>query len=92
MRCWPRASSAAAGPLVDWLGQTEVQAFRDAPNPSTPPDLRDRAMLHLCHAAELRVSELTTLTLDSLSGPGLETVRTMGKGRRERERLALRAA
>ncbi len=42
-------------------------------------------MLHLCYAAGLRVSELTTLTLDSLSGPGLETIRIMGKGRRERE-------
>ena len=72
-------------PLIDWLGQNEVQALLDAPDPSTLPGLRDRAMLHLCYAAGLRVSELTTLTLDSLSGPGLETVRIMGKGRRERE-------
>ena len=47
--------------------------------------LRDRAMLHLCYAAGLRVSELTGLTLDSLSGPQLETIRILGKGRRERE-------
>ena len=72
-------------PLIDWLGKAEIQAILDAPDPSTPPGLRDRAMLHLCHAAGLRVSELTALTLDSLSGPGLATVRIMGKGRRERE-------
>ena len=78
-------AKTADRPLVDWLGQTEIQAILDAPDPSTRPGLRDRAMLHLCYAAGLRVSELTTLTLDSLSGPGLETVRIMGKGRRERE-------
>ena len=42
-------------------------------------------MLHLCYAAGLRVSELTTLTLDNLSSSQLETIRIMGKGRRERE-------
>ena len=78
-------AKTADRPLVDWLGQTEIQAILDAPDPSTRPGLRDRAMLHLCYAAGLRVSELTTLTLNSLSGPGLETVRIMGKGRRERE-------
>ena len=72
-------------PLVDWLGQFEIQAILDAPDPATLAGLRDRAMLHLCYAAGLRVSELITLTLDSLSGPGLENVRIMGKGRRERE-------
>ena len=38
-------------PLIDWLGKAEIQAILDAPDPSTPPGLRDRAMLHLCHAA-----------------------------------------
>ena len=33
----------------------------------------------------LRVSELTGLTLDSLSGPQLESIHILGKGRRERE-------
>ena len=72
-------------PLIDWLDQTEMQAILDAPNPVTMAGLRDRAMLHLCYAAGLRVSELTTLTLDSVSGPQLETIRILGKGRRERE-------
>ena len=72
-------------PLIDWLDRTEMQAILDAPDPATVPGLRDRAMLHLCYAAGLRVSELTTLTIDSLSGPQLETIRVLGKGRRERE-------
>ena len=76
---------AADKPLIDWLDRTEIQAILDAPNPATIAGLRDRAMLHLCYAAGLRVAELTTLTLDSLSGPQLETIRIMGKGRRERE-------
>ena len=74
-------------PLIDWLDRTEMQAILDAPDVQTISGLRDRAMLHLCYAAGLRVSELTGLTLDSLSGPRLETVRILGKGRRERELL-----
>ena len=72
-------------PLIDWLDRTEMQAILDAPDTATVAGLRDRAMLHLCYAAGLRVSELTGLTLDSLSGPGLETIRILGKGRRDRE-------
>lgn len=71
-------------PLIDWLDRTEMQAILDAPDTTTVAGLRDRAMLHLCYAAGLRVSELTALTLDSFSGPQLETVRILGKGRRER--------
>ena len=67
------AQKAAEKPLVDWLEQTEIQALPDAPDPATIAGLRDRAMLHLCSAAGLRVSELTPLTLDSLSGCGSET-------------------
>ena len=37
----------------------------------------------LCCAAGLRVSELTALTLDSLSQPRLESIHILGKGRRE---------
>ena len=66
-------------PLIDWLDRTEMQAILDAPDTATVAGLRDRAMLHLCYAAGLRVSELTGLTLDSLSGPGLETIRILGK-------------
>ena len=72
-------------PLIDWLDRTEMQAILDAPDNGTVAGLRDRAMLHLSYAAGLRVSELTGLTLDSLSGPQLETIRILGKGRRDRE-------
>ena len=72
-------------PLIDWLDENEMQAILDAPNTGTVAGLRDRAMLHVCYAAGLRVSELTALTLDSLSGPQLEYIRIIGKGRRERE-------
>ena len=72
-------------PLIDWLDRTEMQAILDAPDTATLAGLRDRAMLHLCYAAGLRVSELTGLTLDSLSGHQLEAVRILGKGRRDRE-------
>ena len=75
----------AEKPLIDWLDRVEMQAILDAPDTSTEAGLRDRAMLHVCYAAGLRVSELTTLTIDNLSGPQLETIRVMGKGRRERE-------
>ena len=71
--------------LIDWLDGAEMQPILDAPDTATVAGLRDRAMLHLCYAAGLRVSELTTLALDSFSSPGLEYVRILGKGRRERE-------
>ena len=72
-------------PLIDWLGPAEMQAILDAPDTTTVGGLRDRAMLYVCYAAGLRVSELTALTLDSLSSPQLETIRILRKGRRERE-------
>ena len=72
-------------PLIDWLDSVEMQAILDAPDTTTVAGLRDRAMLYVCYAAGLRVSELTALTLDSLSNPQLETIRILGKGRRERE-------
>ena len=72
-------------PLIDWLDRIEMQAILDAPDNTTVAGLRDRAMLHLCYAAGLRVSELTGLMLENLSGPQIETVHIIGKGRRERE-------
>ena len=72
-------------PLISWLDSVEMQAILDAPDTATVAGLRDRAMLYVCYAAGLRVSELTALTLDCLSSPQLETIRILGKGRRERE-------
>lgn len=70
--------------VVRHLDRGEIQALLDAPDSSTPAGLRDRAMLHLGYAAGLRVSELVGVTLQDLGQPGLDTVRIMGKGRRER--------
>ena len=70
--------------LIDWLERHELQALLDAPDIRTAAGVRDRAMLHLAYAAALRVSELTGLRLDSLGQPDIDTVRVMGKGRRER--------
>ena len=50
----------------------------------TRQGLRDRAMLHLCFAAGLRVSELLTLPLTALTFHPTPTVQIQGKGRRER--------
>ena len=47
--------------LVPYLGQEEVQALLDAPDPATRAGIRDRAMLHLAVAGGLRVSELIGL-------------------------------
>ena len=71
--------------LVDTLDRDQIQALLDAPDPATTSGVRDRAMLHLAYAAGLRVSELTRLVCSDLKQPYLDTVRMVGKGRRERE-------
>ena len=71
-------------PLVNYLSMTEMQAILDAPDVSTRYGLRDRAMMHLCFAAALRVSELLTLPLTALIFHPTPTVQVQGKGRRER--------
>jgi len=61
----------------------ELAALLDAPDPSTPGGLRDRALLELLYASGARVSELSTLQLAGLDLPqGQITV--MGKGSKER--------
>ncbi len=70
--------------LVDYLVLQELQALLDAPDPTTVPGTRDRAMLHLGFAAGLRVSELIGLHLDDLQTHPQASVRVCGKGRRER--------
>ena len=70
--------------VVRYLDHEEIKALLDAPDPGTPAGLRDRAMLHLVYAAGLRVSELVGVMLEDLGHPGLDTLRIMGKGRKER--------
>jgi len=70
--------------LVRHLSTEEVQALLDAPKPTDWAGIRDRAMLHLCFAAGLRVSELTSLRLEDLSLHPHASILVHGKGRRER--------
>ena len=69
--------------LIRPLTMEEVRAILDAPNLRTRSGIRDRAMLHLCFAAGLRVSELVGLTVQSLNLRD-PSILVMGKGRRER--------
>lgn len=70
--------------LITHLTHQEIQSLLDAPDPHTLSGIRDRAMLHLCFAAGLRVSELIGLHLSQLELHPLPTIHVMGKGRRER--------
>jgi site-specific recombinase XerD len=70
--------------LVKHLDRVEIEALLNAPNLATRSGLRNRAMLHLCYAAALRVSELVTLPLAALSLHCDPSLRLTGKGRRER--------
>jgi len=70
--------------LVQHLSTEEIQALLDAPQPVHWAGIRDRAMLHLCFAAGLRVSELVGLRLEDLSLHPHAAVVVRGKGRRER--------
>lgn len=70
--------------LVRHLNTEEIQALLDAPKPVDWSGTRDRAMLHLCFAAGLRVSELTSLRLEDLSLQPQASILVHGKGRRER--------
>jgi integrase/recombinase XerD len=75
----PRAWTA----LPKYLTTDEVDALLEAPDPSTPRGLRDRALLEVLYATGLRVSELLALTAAHVDlGDGVVT--TMGKGRKER--------
>ena len=62
----------------------EVKAILNAPNVTTRLGIRDRAMLHLCFAGGLRVSELVGLPLENLSLQPTPSIRVLGKGRKER--------
>lgn len=70
--------------LVRHLTLEEVRAILNAPDLRARLGVRDRAMLHLCFAAGLRVSELVGVLMADLSMRGTPSVVIRGKGRRER--------
>jgi len=65
------------------LAETEVDALLSAPDPSTLPGLRDKAMLEILYATGLRVSELVGLDWRDVD-IGNRVVRVLGKGSKER--------
>ncbi len=71
-------------PLIKHLSKAEIQAILNAPDITTRLGIRDRAMLHLCFAAGLRVSELVGLLLADLTFQPTPMIRVLGKGRKER--------
>lgn len=70
--------------LVSYLTMDEMQPLLNAPDPHTRLGIRDRAMLDVCFAGGLRVSELVGLRVDDVSFQPRPSVRVLGKGRRER--------
>lgn len=70
--------------LVRHLTIEEVRAVLNAPKTTTRFGIRDRAMLHLCFAGGLRVSELVGLPLENVRLEQAPSIRVLGKGRRER--------
>jgi site-specific recombinase XerD len=70
--------------LVRHLTVEEMHAILNAPEPYGRDGLRDRAMLHLCFAGGLRVSELVGLQLGDVTLQPQASVLVHGKGRRER--------
>lgn len=70
--------------LVRHLTLDEVRAILNSPNTTTRLGIRDRAMLHLCFAGGLRVSELVGLPLENVCLERTPSIRVLGKGRKER--------
>lgn len=70
--------------LVRHLTLDELQSILNAPDPAQWDGIRDRAMLHVCFAAALRVSELVGLRLNDVTLQPQPSVLVHGKGRRQR--------
>jgi site-specific recombinase XerD len=70
--------------LVRHLTVEEMQAILNAPEPTHRFGIRDRAMLYLCFAGGLRVSELIGLRIDDLNLQPNASIIVHGKGRKER--------
>ena len=70
--------------LVRHLTAQEMQSILDAPDPTIRNGIRDRAMLHLCFAGGLRVSELVGLRIEDMMLQPQASVLIHGKGRKER--------
>ncbi|MEN6520887.1 MAG: tyrosine recombinase XerC [Armatimonadota bacterium] len=76
--------------LPKFLREEQIDVILEAPDPSEPLGLRDRAVLETLYATGLRVSELVAMDLDDIGET--DEVRTVGKGSKERVVLLGRAA
>lgn len=70
--------------LIRHLTMDEVRAILNAPDLATRLGVRDRAMMHLCFAGGLRVSELVGVLLGNVALGRTPSVMVRGKGRKER--------
>lgn len=77
--------------LPKYLTIAEVEALLAAPDTSTPPGLRDRAIIEVLYGAGLRVSELVGLDVADVD-MNQSQVRVVGKGSKERIGLLGRQA
>jgi site-specific recombinase XerD len=73
-----------AQPLIHHLSVAEMQAILNAPDIHTRAGLRDRAMMHVCCVAGLRVAALLSLPLTALTWQPTPTRHSQGKDRRQR--------
>jgi len=71
-------------PLIQHLSMAEMHAILEAPDTHTRSGIRDRAMLHLCFCAGLRVTELVTSPLTAVTWHPTPSIHIEGKGRRHR--------
>ena len=69
--------------LPDTVSQEEMNRILSGPEVSTPSGSRDRAMLELLYATGLRVSELISLSMNSINWQ-VGFLAVMGKGGKER--------
>lgn len=65
------------------LDEDKVTALVNAPDPSTPTGLRDRAILETLYSTGLRVSELLSLRVSDVT-TGSDEIRVIGKRNKER--------
>jgi len=70
--------------LVKHLTIEEMEVILNTPDPRTRYGIRDRAMLHMCFSAGMRVSELVSLPMSAVTLHSNPSVRIIGKGRKER--------
>jgi site-specific recombinase XerD len=73
--------------VIDYLTEAEINALTNSIDGSTELGIRNRAMIVVCLAGGLRVSELLALTMEDIRFDMEPYYRVHGKGRRQRDVL-----